>query len=232
MADGQDDLVGGDLVIGVIPTIAPYVLPRLLPVIEKAFPEMRLRILEMQTQRIIEALGTDEIDVGLLATPLKIPKVFEHALFYEPFYVYCRKDHPFASRAKVKYESLTYNDIWLLEEGHCLRHQILDVCAIRDADSSKRRFKFESGSLETLKSLVASYGGYTLLPQLAATNLKPGTVVIPFERPIPAREIGLVYRREHYKTKMVEALAESILDSIPPDVRKLRARDLDVIPVD
>lgn len=225
------EAIGGDLVLGVIPTIAPYVLPKLLPVLERDFPEMRLTILELQTQRIIESLSTDEIDVGLLATPIKIPKIFETALFYEPFSVYCPKDHELARRSRVKYSSLTLDDIWLLEEGHCLRHQILDVCALRSAPS-KRRYKFESGSLETLKSLVASYGGYTLLPQLATTNLRPGTALIPFERPIPAREIGLVYRREHYKTKMIEALGDSILESIPPEVRKLRRKDLDVIPVE
>ncbi len=224
--------IRGELTVGVIPTIAPYVLPKLLPVIEKKFPEMRLKILELQTHRIIEALGTDEIDVGLLATPVKIPKIFEYPLFYEPFYVYARKDHELAHRQRVKYSSLKFDDIWLLEEGHCLRHQVLDVCSIRGADDDKRRFKFESGSLETLKSLVASYGGYTLLPQLATGALKSGTEIVPFERPIPAREIGLVYRREHYKGKMIEALGEAILESIPPEVRKLRRKDLDVIPVD
>lgn len=231
VSEDEADLVRGDLVVGVIPTIAPYVLPRLLPVIEEKFPEMRLKIMELQTHRIVDALGTDEIDVGLLATPIKIPKVFEYPLFYEPFFVYSRKDHELAQRAKVKYSSLKFDDIWLLEEGHCLRHQVLDVCSIK-GDDSKRRFKFESGSLETLKSLVASYGGYTLLPQLATTGLRAGTEIIPFERPIPAREIGLVYRREHYKTKMIEALGEAILESIPPEVRKLRPRDLDVIPVE
>ena len=226
------EAIRGDLVLGVIPTIAPYVLPRLLPVLEKKFPEMRLKILELQTQRIVEALGTDEIDVGLLATPIKIPKVFEYPLFYEPFYVYAQKGHELAKKARVKYSALSFDDIWLLEEGHCLRHQVLDVCSIRATNDDKRQFKFESGSLETLKSLVASYGGYTLLPQLAANSLKAGTVLVPFERPIPAREIGLVYRREHYKQKMIEALGEAILESIPPEVRKLRRKDLDVIAVD
>ncbi len=229
-SDGNE-AIHGDLVLGVIPTIAPYVLPQLLPIIERDFPEMRLKILELQTQRIIEALSTDEIDVGLLATPIKIPKIFETALFYEPFSVYCQKDHELARKPRVKYSALKLDDIWLLEEGHCLRHQILDVCSLKGTDD-KRRFRFESGSLETLKSLVASYGGYTLLPQLATQHLRAETVIIPFERPIPAREIGLVYRREHYKTKMIEALGDSILQSIPPEVRRLRRKDLDVIAVE
>jgi LysR family hydrogen peroxide-inducible transcriptional activator len=228
----QSDAISGDLVIGVIPTIAPYVLPQLLPVIEKKFPEMRLKILELQTHRIIEALGTDEIDVGLLATPIKIPKIFEYPLFYEPFFVYSRKDHELAKKSRVKYSNLKFDDIWLLEEGHCLRHQVLDVCAIKGDSDDGRRFTFESGSLETLKSIVSSYGGYTLLPQLATTGLRPNTELIPFERPIPAREIGLVYRREHYKSKMIEALGESILESIPAEVRKLRRKDLDVIAIE
>lgn len=228
----QEDSLHGDLVLGVIPTIAPYVLPKLLPIIEKNYPDMKLRILELQTHRIVDALGTDEIDVGLLATPIKIPKVFEYPLFYEPFSVYSRKDHELAKLKRVKYASLKFDDIWLLEEGHCLRHQVLDVCSFKSKKDDERRFKFESGSLETLKSLVASYGGYTLLPALATGDLKANTAVIPFERPVPSREIGLVYRREHYKTPLIEALAESILESIPADIRKLRPKDLDVIPVD
>ncbi|RYZ75639.1 MAG: LysR family transcriptional regulator [Proteobacteria bacterium] len=188
----QEDSLHGDLVLGVIPTIAPYVLPKLLPIIEKNYPDMKLRILELQTHRIVEL----------------------------------------AKLKRVKYASLKFDDIWLLEEGHCLRHQVLDVCSFKSKKDDERRFKFESGSLETLKSLVASYGGYTLLPALATGDLKANTAVIPFERPVPSREIGLVYRREHYKTPLIEALAESILESIPADIRKLRPKDLDVIPVD
>ncbi len=230
--DDQDSIIRGELVMGVIPTIAPYVLPKLLPVVEKRFPELRLTIFEQQTHRIIDALGTDEIDVGLLATPIRIPKIFEYPLFYEPFYLYSRKDHELAHRTRIKYSALKFDDIWLLEEGHCLRDQVLDLCAIGKKDQSARRFRFESGSLETLKSLVASYGGYTLLPHLAATDLRAGTGILPFERPIPAREIGLVYRREHYKNLMIEALGEAILESIPVEVRKLRRKDLEVLAVE
>jgi LysR family hydrogen peroxide-inducible transcriptional activator len=108
----------------------------------------------------------------------------------------------------------------------------LDVCSIKKGKEGGRKFQFESGSLETLKNLVNSYGGYTLLPHLATETLGAGSVLIPFERPIPAREIGLVYRREHYKDKLIEALGEAILDSIPPEVRKIRRKDLDVLPIE
>lgn len=225
------DRTQGELTLGVIPTVAPYLLPRLLPVLEKMHPGMELKILEMQTDRIIEALNSDEIDVGVLATPIKIPKMFELPLYYEPFYVLCKKGQNFTQLKKVKYSSLKMDQIWLLEEGHCLRNQVMDICSAKKEKGLTRKFKFESGSLETLKNLVDSYGGYTLLPLLATDSLGKNSQLIPFERPIPAREIGLVYRREHYKNDLVEALASSIMKCIPEELQKMRPKDLDVLPV-
>lgn len=228
----QTGKLHGRINLGVIPTISPYLLPLLLPVFEKRYPEIELRISELQTHRIISTLAEDEIDVGLLATPLKISKIFEHALFYEPFSVLCQKGHELARFKKIKYSALKFEDIWLLEEGHCLRHQILDVCSLSGAKGAQRHFQFESGSLETLKRLINSYGGYTLLPYLAADPLGTQTELIPFERPIPAREIGLVYRRKHHKNQLIEALAESILECIPEELRKIRKKDLEVLAVE
>lgn len=231
ISQGKKSEVDGEISIGVIPTIAPYVLPKLLPILEKNYPQLKLKIMEMQTHRIVEALETDEINVGLLATPIKQPKIFEFPLFYEPFSILCRKDHELSALKKIKYSSLKFNDIWLLEEGHCLRNQVLDVCSLPSAKIEEKKYKFESGSLETLKNLVNSYGGYTLLPALATETIGSATKLIQFERPIPAREIGLVYRREHYKGALIEALADSILKGIPDDIRKIRQKDLDVLPV-
>ena len=155
----QATTLKGILNMGVIPTIAPYILPKLLPVLEKRFPQIELQISEMQTHRIVEALENDELDVGLLATPLKLAQIFELPLFYEPFFVLCKKGHELAHHKKIKYAELKYGDIWLLTEGHCLRNQILDVCSARPDKLSKagrQKYKFESGSLETLKLLVDS----------------------------------------------------------------------------
>lgn len=221
----------GILSIGVIPTVAPYLLPRLLPVVEEMFPEVDLNIRELQTDQILEALNGDEIDVGVLATPTQMPKMFEFPLYYEPFYVLCEKNHEYAHMKKIKYQSLGMDDIWLLEEGHCLRNQVLDICSVKKGKGQGRRYKFESGSLETLKNLVDLYGGYTLLPHLATEHLGDRSQLVPFERPIPAREIGLVYRREHYKNELIEALGEAILKSIPEELRKIRPKDLDVLPI-
>lgn len=221
----------GELTLAVIPTIAPYLLPRLLPVIETFNPSIRLKIKEMQTDHIIEALNNDEIDVGLLATPLKIPKIFEYPLYFEPFYVLCKKGQNYSDLKKVKHSALKMDQIWLLEEGHCLRNQILDICSAKKEKTKTRRYTFESGSLETLKNIVDSYGGYTLLPQLATNNLGNNCQIVPFERPIPAREVGLIYRREHYKNDLIESLAESIIKSLPEELQKLRPKDLNILPI-
>lgn len=228
----HEDLKGdktGELILGVIPTIAPYLLPKLLPVLEKRYPSIDLKIMEMQTQSIIDALETDEIDVGVLATPIQKPKIHEKVLYYEPFSVLCRKSHEYAQFKKLKYTSLKLDDVWLLEEGHCLRNQVLDICSTRKAKNVRRRYQFESGSLETLKNLVDRYGGYTLLPYLATERVGEGSKIINFERPIPAREIGLVYRRKHYKTDLIDALGDAILESIPEDLRRIRPKDLEVL---
>jgi LysR family hydrogen peroxide-inducible transcriptional activator len=228
----QSETVTGHLTVGVIPTIAPYLLPRLLPVVENLFPDLELRIRELQTHQIVEALNSDDLDVGLLATPLKIAQIFEYPLYFEPFSVLCKSHHPLTENKKVKYSSLKFDDIWLLEEGHCLRHQVLDLCSIKKGKASRRKFEFESGSLETLKNLVNAYGGYTLLPEMAAESIGANTQLLHFERPIPAREIGLVYRREHYKNDLIEVLAEAILKCIPDSIRKLRQKDLDILPIE
>lgn len=222
----------GSLVIGVIPTVAPYLLPRLLPMCEELFPEVDLNIKELQTEQILKALDDDEIDVGILATPTQVAKMFEYPLYYEPFYVLCEKDHEYAHMKKIKYQSLSMEDIWLLEEGHCLRNQVLDLCSVKkNKGVGGRRYKFESGSLETLKNLVDLYGGYTLLPYLATEQIGDRSQIVQFERPIPAREIGLVYRREHYKSELIEALGDAILKAIPDELRRIRPKDLDVLPI-
>lgn len=228
---GGEESTKGELTLGVIPTVAPYLLPRLLPTARELYPAMRLKILELQTHRIVEALDADEIDLGILAIPLGIPRIHEVGLYWEPFSVLCRKDDEMSRRKRVPHAALRANDVWLLEEGHCLRSQVLDVCAVRKKGDANRAYQFESGSLETLKSLVSSFGGYTLLPALAMDHLASNVAVVPFEKPAPAREIGLVFRREHYKLPLQRALQHCVVQSVPESLRHLRKGELEVLPV-
>lgn len=225
-----DKRVRGELTVGIIPTIAPYLLPTLFATTEKMSSDLVLDVRELQTHRIVESLENDEIDVGILALPLDLPKIFEFPLYYEPFYVICRSDHELAPLKKLKSSQLKYPDIWLLEEGHCMRNQTLDVCTAKKT-LAPRKFKFESGSLETLKNIVQTSGGYTLLPAMALEHIDSKTKVIPFERPIPSRQVGLVYRREHYKAHLIESLGELITQSLPEEIRKLRSKDLEVLKI-
>ncbi len=229
---GASSEMTGELAVGVIPTVAPYLLPRLLPILERDCPRVKFRIFEMQTHRIVEALKDDEIDAGLLATPLETAKLDERPLFLEPFSVLCQKGHALGKLKKVKYTSLEASDIWLLEEGHCLRHQVLDVCSVKSRKPVDSQFLFESGSLETLKNLVNSYGGYTLLPALAMDTIGSRTVLVPFERPIPARAISLVSLRKHHKRELLDGLERAVGYALPETLRKLRPKDLDVLPVE
>lgn len=226
----SDPTVRGELTVGIIPTVAPYLLPGLFATAEKRKMDLNLDVRELQTAKIIESLENDEIDVGILALPLKLPRIFEVPLYFEPFYVICRNDHELAAQKKIKTSQLKYPDIWLLEEGHCMRNQTLDVCTAKKT-LAPRKFKFESGSLETLKNIVQASGGYTLFPAMALDYVESKTKVIPFERPIPSRQIGLVYRREHYKVNLIETLGEVITQSLPEEIRKLRAKDLEVLSV-
>lgn len=224
---------GWELKIGIIPTLAPYLLPRLLQQKVLNLKEAKLRFFELQTEVILAKLEDDSLDVGLLATPLNQPKIFEHALFYEPFHVICQKDHELAKHKKIKSQNLTKPDLWLLSEGHCLRNQVLDICSLQKSQNNfkEKSFTFESGGMDTLIHLVAEFGGHTLIPSLARKNVPENCKVLDFERPIPSREIGLVYRREHYKLDAIEALADLILISIPEEIRKLRPKDLAILPV-
>lgn len=232
LAQQQPDQISGELSLGIIPTLAPYILPLFLKRTAQAFPKLKLVIRELQTERIVSALEHDELDVGLLATPLGLSQIEEYPLFYEPFYLYAAEGHPLAQKNKLKQSDLKYDDIWLLTEGHCLRGQVLEVCGLGRSKEFKQ-IDFESGSIETLERMVETNGGYTLIPELALPNAgRRGKVSIRnFERPIPSRQVGLVYRRRQHKLHLIEALGEQIIASLPERLRKIRPKDLEVLQV-
>ncbi len=222
--------IQGQLTIGIIPTIAPYLLPSVLKEFESKSLPVELKILELQTHQIVDALNNDEIDVGILALPLKIDKLIERALYFEPFSVIFKKGHEIGKNKKIRQSQLKSDEIWLLQEGHCFRNQTLEICSTK-LGKGKRKFEFESGSLETLKNLVSEYGGYTLMPKMATKELSNKVDLIEFDKPIPARKIGLVYRREHHKSELIELLSAMVLQAIPEEIRQIKQKDLDVVPI-
>lgn len=230
---GEGKELSGDLHIAVIPTLAPYWIPLFLEGFSRAYPKIHLRIDEMQTHQILKALDSDEIDAALLVTPLGHKNLHEDPIFYEPFYLWVRKDHELADRSRVAEGDLDGNQIWLLNEGHCFRNQMIRICSLAKKTSIFKNVIFESGNLETLKRLVERSGGYTLIPHLALPERAPkGIEVKSFRKPIPSREVSIVYRRLQWKAPLIQALRTELVRSVPPELRGLKKADLEVVGIE
>lgn len=219
--------VEGELRLGVIPTLAPYVLPLFLDRFCRAFPKVRLHVEEAKTDDILIALRRNQLEVGLCATPLDEPMIEEHPLFVEPFYIYASKDSALAKLDEVSDADLKHERVLLLTEGHCLRAQMIRVCGSRQAKKSKDAvgFDFESGSVETLCRLVEQRLGYTVIPHLAkAWNTTRSGRVIPFSEPRPSREVSLCVHASFARRALLQALIDCIRDSLPAELREPDAK--------
>lgn len=209
----QED-VSGQLRVGIIPTIAPYLFPLFVGNFLKQYPHVSLQVRELTTSAIIEQLENDVLDVGILATPLHEPQIQEQPLFYEEIKVYISKNHPLIDQPNIPIEELGSRPMWLLSQGHCFRNQIINLCHITKTEEINKTLEYESGSLESLRRLVDIEGGITLLPELAV--LEGGEQVKSLNDPLPLREVSLVFVRNFAKRRIVQLLAEHIRQSIPP----------------
>ncbi len=217
--DNETGAFTGSLKIGIIPTIAPYLIPLFLQNFVSKYPKVELIIDEITTAEIIKALHKDLIDVGILALPVNSADIVERPLYYEPFIVYVSEEHPLYNKRKVNVDDLSRNDLLLLKEGHCLREHTLQICKKNDREwkENDRRILFESGNLDTLKRLVEQNFGFTLLPSMAMKNFNEDELALcrEFDSPVPRREIGLVYSKVLAKKHLVDALEDEILNAVP-----------------
>lgn len=230
----QTTEIAGSFRLGVIPTLSPYLLPLFLTQFSKAFSKVSLEIVELQTDEIVRMLERDELDAGLMATPLNISTLQEDVICYEPFYLYAHASHPMAKKTKIGDDDLDISQLWLLAEGHCLRRQTLRLCGVNSGTSVLKNVSFESGNLETLKRMVERNVGCTLLPYLALLDFDPkahNAVVVEFTKPIPSREVSLVYRRIHLKEAIIGALYDTICKSLPSELAQLRRKHLEVVDI-
>jgi len=226
--------VRGDFHLGVIPTLAPYLLPRFLSKFGEQYPQVRLFVREMQTDVIATHLKEGHLDAGLLATPLGHTGILERPLFYEPFVLYTSESHPLFYKKNIEENDLRYEDIWLLAEGHCLRTQVLNLCDVRLTQPEDRLVHFDSGSLETVMRMIENGQGYTLIPYLAALEIKDAKrkgMLKPFVTAPPLREISLVYHRAFLKRAIIEALQKTILRFIPKILRSAPASVSQIIEI-
>lgn len=211
--------VSGEFRLAVIPTVASDLLPLFLKPFAKTFPDVQLHIEEMKTESILEELANDRLDAGILATPIERADVKVHPLYYEPFYVYLSNGHPLLKKAKLTRNDLASNQMWLLQDGHCFKDQVLSFCSVRkEQDPALGTIHFRSGNLDTLRRLVQKSEGFTLLPALMVESLRSSerdSHVRGFQSPVPSREISLVYRRDHWKLVIIRAIEDTIREHIP-----------------
>ena len=212
LARSQRDPLAGRLRVAFLPTIGPYLLPHVAPAVRKALPRLELRLYEYQTAAILEKLHAGELDVGILALPVELAGLEARELYREPFLVALPERHPLAARASLKVADLKGEPLLLLEEGHCLRDQALEVCSragVRDQQD------FRATSLETLRQMVATGAGVTLMPELAgrgAYRNARGVVLRPFARPAPVRVIGALWRKTTPRRAAIDALCTVIAE--------------------
>ena len=208
------DEINGELRIGMIPTISPYLLPLFSGNFKRANPNIHLKLEEAITSQIEEMLMQDRLDVGLVVTPVNNDLITEMPLYYEEMLVYHDKNHRFKNQELIGAEEIDITDLWLLKDGHCFRNQVINLCHVSQIHSESLPFQFEGGSLETLIKVVRQEGGYTLIPELAATDLEPEGIK-HFSGMKPLREVSLIFTRKFVKTKLIDLLAESIRNVVP-----------------
>lgn len=227
LVDEETRHVGGDFSLGIIPTAAPYLLPLFVHRFAKAWPQVRLHIREMTTQQIVEALETQELDAGLLATPLKLNNITEHVLYYEKFAVYAGRDEKILKKKHVSAPDLQDSELWLLEEGHCLRNQVLNLCKLKK-NNEFHNVQYESGSIATLIKMVNRNGGLTIIPALAIDDLedKHKKNLRYFKDPEPVREMSLVTYKHFAKKAVLQALKQEIENVLPEAMQDKKGKQV------
>lgn len=217
LINNEKGIVEGALRIGIIPTIAPYLVPVFVKNVAEKYPRLHLEITELTTDTIIGRIKNHQLDCGLLATPLNEPELTETPIYHEPFVVYVSPSNALAKKAALSTADIHAEDIWLMNEGHCFRSQVLQICRDHKKNNHNKSFTYEAGSIETLKRLVEMNNGYTLLPELAVKEfgMKQMKMVRYFKSPEPVREISLVTGKHFIKQAALEALAEEIKKAVP-----------------
>jgi LysR family hydrogen peroxide-inducible transcriptional activator len=210
LARSNTDPLAGKLKLALIPTIGPYLLPRIMPKIRKALPHLSLMLYEYQTEPLLKHLRDGEIDIGIMALPISQDGLESQKLYDEAFTVAIPNNHPLGEKSTIKVQDLKGQTLLLLEDGHCLRDQALEVCSRVDVHEAE---DFRATSLETLRQMVIAGLGITLLPENAVDapfGSQRGMTVRRFARPEPTRTVGAVWRKSSTRTAAISELCKVV----------------------
>jgi LysR family hydrogen peroxide-inducible transcriptional activator len=226
LSKGWSADVSGSVSIGVIPTIAPYLIPKFLSKFQKSFPHLSIRIAETTTENIKKELKAGKLDIGILVTPLN-DEFVEIPLYYEELFLY---SNAYNSLGKIE-KILDPEKLWLLEEGHCLSNQVNSICNMQNRQHVESRIAYDTGSLETIVRLAEDGNGQTIIPQMLINYLDPTNQnkVFDLPSPSPVREISIVHTNQYTRKGIIQAFKKAILAEIPEDWLKLTGRS--IIPI-
>jgi LysR family transcriptional regulator, hydrogen peroxide-inducible genes activator len=211
------NVLEGEFRLGIIPSVSVSLLPIFLKSFTEKYPKIKLVLSELQTEEMIKKLQNEEIDGGIASTPLSDPQIIEKPLYLEPFSLFIHPENPLFQKKDIKEFDLIDQEILLLSEGHCFRNQVTQICKIR----KNKGIFFESGSFQTLISLVEQNLGITLLPYLVTENIKlpkQKQMIRKISGITPSRQISLIYRRKHLKERILSALENLIISSLPKNL--------------
>ena len=220
--------LGGSFKLGILPTIAPYLLPRFVPLLAKKYPHLDIRMAEMKTSEIKAALLSGDIDAGILADLDGLSDYSKESLFYEQFYAYVSKESALSDNNVVRTSDLANEQHWLLDEGHCFRDQMVKFCQLKSAKASQ--IAYNLGSMETFMRMVESGKGVTFIPELAVLQLSESQrqLAHEFAIPKPTRHIIMLTNKNYIRQQLISAIAHEIKQSVPKSMLSLRANQVSI----
>jgi LysR family hydrogen peroxide-inducible transcriptional activator len=209
--------IKGNVQVGIIPTLAPYLVPLFINELNQSYPALQIEVSELKTEAIISKLKLGDLDCGILSTPVTANGVIFETLFYERFYAYVSESHRLFNDEKIDVDMLNEEDVWYLEEGNCFQNQVNSICKINYQKQNSQNLVYRSSSIESLRRIVENKNGVTFIPELATINIPSELeeLIKEFKGEQPVREISLAIPRNYSKERQVSAFKEVILKSIP-----------------
>ena len=216
MVSQERGMEEGEIKLGIIPTVAPYILPRLFHEMHEHYPKLLLHVEEARTQNLVRSVKQAQLDMALLATPLSDEQILEIPVYYEKFVAYVSPKESLYKETEIDVRNLPSQNLWVLQEGHCLRNQVLNICHHRSGYSTI----YEAGSIDTLVKIVDENGGYTIIPELHVGLLQQDQLrnIRPIIHPEPVREISLIVRYDYVRERLLNIVAECIRSIIPEEM--------------